>query len=700
MKKFAYILFVLLPAMASGQGNWCGTDAKLADAHEENPNLKQSITDHLGRMHQIGIGSDRSDSITIPVVFHIIHDNGIGDISNAQIMDAMRMLNEDFNRLNADTVDTRNTADAPFDAVAVNANICFRLAKLDPQGNCTDGIERRNSAAGSYNGNDNTSKKYNGGGLNVWNRSEYFNIWVVNSIETLGTGTTLGYAQFPYFGNANNYGVIIRHDRMGSIGTAVSADRTLTHEVGHCFGLFHTFQDGCGSNNSDCTNQGDYCCDTPPVDQAHWSCNTAQNFCSEIPQGDFYGFDAFDQYENYMSYSPCQNMFSTDQNNVMQYNFDTYAWLGNLSTVNNLLSTGVSLQATLCDANFSSTETVVCEGSTIAFSDLSHSGITSRSWGFIGGSPATSTDSSVLVTYQTAGTYAVSIDVSDGVNNITKSVINYITVLPAMGTVLPIVEGFENIVFPDYSTFLSSGANGISDWNITTNAGSSSNKSVYFNNYQNGNDGGIVSFESSTIDLGSVTTQDNIMLSFDFAYRKKESSNDEQLRVYISKDCGESWVLRKSIFGNSLGSEISQASYVPSNGDWQSASITNITSSFLVPNFRYKFVFESDEGNNIYVDNINIFPAASLDVLDHGENKNLMIFPNPSQNNLNINLGTYQIDSYQITNANGQLIDIETQPKLTDNRVLTIETGKMTSGIYYLTLISNSTVITKKFIKQ
>src|SRR5690606_6096029 len=128
-----------------------------------------------------------------------------------------------------------------------------------------------------------------------------------------GQGITLGYAQFPYFGPASEYGVVIRHDAFGTMGRA-TGDRTFSHEAGHCFGLFHTFQDGCSSQ--DCSSNGDYCCDTPPVSEAQWSCGTTQNTCTNVPTNDHYGFDAYDQFENYMSYSPCQNMFSQDQKDI------------------------------------------------------------------------------------------------------------------------------------------------------------------------------------------------------------------------------------------------------------------------------------------------------------------------------------------------------------------------------------------------
>ena len=52
--------------------------------------------------------------------------------------------------------------------------------------------------------------------MDAWPRDSYMNIWVVESIESGGAGITLGYAQFPYFGQASTYGVVIRHDAFGT----------------------------------------------------------------------------------------------------------------------------------------------------------------------------------------------------------------------------------------------------------------------------------------------------------------------------------------------------------------------------------------------------------------------------------------------------------------------------------------------------
>ena len=292
-----------------------------------------------------------------------MHEGGDENISYEQIESAVDQLNEDFNRLNADATDTRNTVNAPFEPVAADFEISFELAKLDPNGDCTNGVERK-YAPGATNNADDDAKHNSTGGLNAWNRNDYFNIWVVKSIASSGGGVTLGYAEFPYF-HTSNFGVIIRSDVVGTIGTA-SGDRTLTHEVGHCLGLLHTFQGGCHSGP--CDENGDIICDTPPVDEAHWSCVDSQNHC-DMPSGDFFGYDVYDQWENYMSYAPCQNMFSEGQKALVHYNMEDIGMFVNLTDPDNLDDAGVGLPDVLCQADFSASQTTVCTGTSIDFFD-------------------------------------------------------------------------------------------------------------------------------------------------------------------------------------------------------------------------------------------------------------------------------------------------------------------------------------------
>jgi len=705
MKQILVFLSLFLSIYLSAQQNWCGFDEKLQEQFQDNPSLQSQMYERFDR---ISIGQisaqDRADPLIIPVVVHVIHDNGIGNVSYTQILSAIDMLNEDFNRLNADTINTRNTANAPFSPIASNMNIQFVLAKKDPNGNCTNGVERRNSAIASYDGNDQKSKFYSGGGLNAWNRNNYFNIWVVNSLESSGGGgLLLGYAQFPNFGAANTYGVILRQDYFGSVGTA-NGDRTITHEVGHCVGLLHTFQSGCGSNGSNCSNQGDGICDTPPVDEAHWSCSQTQNNCSQIPNGDFYGFDAFDQHENYMSYSSCQNMFSEDQKTVVLANFATIPHMASLTSLSNLAYTGVNQPDVLCKAEFSNTNTIICEGNSIDFADNSFSGITGRNWTFTGGTPNNSLDSSVTITYNTAGVYPVSIEITDGTSTQTETKTNLISVLPMVGTSLPYSEGFENITtFPDNFTFFVENQDDGYTWDITSTASQSGNKSIKMSNY--GMEGGSEDrFISGPIDLSVLDASENLMLTFKFAYHKRNDANDEWLKVYVSNDCGLTWSLRKNIHGNNLGTSITNGAYTPSTPEeWTEVTIDNITSAYYVSNFRYKFQFDGDNGNNIYIDNINIFPESWLGTEQLDIDSKLSVYPNPVSTELNIKFMSSESQNLTIDlyNTLGQKINTIFTNSITAGPFnFVYPTANLSNGIYILKINGESISKTIKFSKK
>lgn len=233
----------------------------------------------------------------IPVVFHVIHQNGMENITQAQIMDQIRILNEDF-RKKAGTNGNKST-----EATATDMEMEFRLAQTDPNGNRHDGINRIESAL-TENARDNVKS------LIQWNPRKYLNVWVVKTISSQGAnGTVLGFAQFPAYINfaASTDGIVIRADYVGNIqtGNTSNAGRTLTHEVGHWIGLYHTFQDGCaGTTQSDCSSEGDQVCDTPPVEDATFGCLTSRTTCG--------GQAMITNYMDYMD-GVCANTYTVGQ---------------------------------------------------------------------------------------------------------------------------------------------------------------------------------------------------------------------------------------------------------------------------------------------------------------------------------------------------------------------------------------------------
>ena len=126
----------------------CGTTEMMKKAFDANPDfLKQYQADeekYEAIDNAAAANGYKEDEkalppvYIIPIVFHVIHEGGSENISDAQIQDEVRILNDDYRKLNSDI----SAVVASFTGVAADCEIEFRLAQKDPNGNCTNGIDR------------------------------------------------------------------------------------------------------------------------------------------------------------------------------------------------------------------------------------------------------------------------------------------------------------------------------------------------------------------------------------------------------------------------------------------------------------------------------------------------------------------------------------------------------------------------------
>ncbi|MCF8429061.1 MAG: T9SS type A sorting domain-containing protein [Bacteroidia bacterium] len=340
MKKVFSIVFLLFSIQSFAQSVVpCFTDELYVNAVRENPLLKveEDRGNQIAREYASRFSLAKAGIVIyIPVVFHIVHKNSSENITQAQINDCIRVLNEDF-RKKAGTNGGTST-----DIKSVDAEIEFRLAQVDPTGKPTDGVNRIYNASETINGTDVTKT------LSYWDSNKYFNIWVVNIINSASAPSgsiILGYAQFPSSRNSrpSTDGIIVRADQIGNIGMGQTgqAGRTVTHEAGHWCGLYHPFQGGCvGGTSSNCSSQGDQVCDTPPVAVSTSGCPPSQNSCSnDLP-------DLADNIKNYMDYADgtCMDMYTAGQAVRMKSQMNTYR--ANIYSTNNLSAAGINADGT------------------------------------------------------------------------------------------------------------------------------------------------------------------------------------------------------------------------------------------------------------------------------------------------------------------------------------------------------------------
>lgn len=605
----------------------------------------------------------------IPVVFHIVHANGSENISDEQINDAIEVLTRDFTMGNSDT----SAVISEFKSIIADVGIEFRLAKRDPSGNCTNGIVRTVSNL-THSGGENLKSI-----SPIWPRNKYLNVWVAADLSSGAAGYTYNPGSVDGMWGAGVDGIVMKSSYVGRVGTgSETRSRTLTHEVGHWLNLRHTWG---GTNNpglpENCFTD-DNVADTP---------NTI-GWTTCVIYGESCG--GLDNVQNYMEYSYCSKMFTEGQKARMlaALNSST-ASRNNLHATSNLVATGVLNSGDLCMVKMESSKEVICVGEAVTYQDLSYHNVASRTWIFEGGTPATSTDEEVEVIYENSGVYPVILEVvSNTGETITETFENTVTVLPGEGIPLDYSENFEGSSSGNLGNewqIIENGAN--HQWQISSQvSGASGSKALFLPN-RNLPAGTISEIISQPINLSNTTT--DVEITFKYAYARRNSGNLERLKFWVSSNCGESWSLR-GIWSNNFSTipSFTNAFWIPSSsGHWETVTINNLSESHLVSNFRFKIEFESDGGNNLFIDDINISGPTVSNVETHQVSYNVSVYPNPANSYFNLNVSGDKPSrlSMQLLNTLGQAVwATEQLPFAGGSQQYEINTSDLSPGVYLL----------------
>jgi PKD repeat protein len=326
-------------------------------------------------------------------------------------------------------------------------------------------------------------------------------------------------------------------------------------------------------------------------------------------------------------------------------------------------------------------------------------------WYFPGGTPATSTDENPTVCYSTIGYHDAALVVTNGVGSDSIYMTDYIYVRPFQE--LTYYESFEQYSnFPttdNWDVLNNSGAG----FTVTTLAALTGNKSARLYNY-NQDAGQVDQLISGPIDLSVIDTALNeiVTLSFRYSYRKRDASNNEWLRVKVKSACDGAWVTRKTIQGVFLSDEISSGVWVPqSDSDWVTVHVTNITDIFFTSNFQFMFHFTGDDGNNIYIDDINIYKGSPSDdiVAEITEIENdgiFTLYPNPADEELNVSftLSNNENVEFIITDLQGKQVMNASVNGVMGKNLAVLDTQKLVEGAYFLHVVGDDYQITEKFI--
>lgn len=366
-----------------------------------NPHIKQlrQQFERRWRQQQVQGHTAARQVYTIPVVVHLVHNNGPANLTDPQVIQAIDALNEGLRNRGVFNPQT-----------GVDTEIEFCLAIRDPNGMATTGITRTVSPLSQLTMETEDLMLKN---LIRWDPTQYLNIWVVNSITSLASGPGVaGYAYFPASHGQPEDGIVGEATYLTSQQQDISV---FVHEAGHYLGLHHTFAGGCQNNN--CLLDGDRVCDTPPDGStAFVSCATSPNSCQtdtdDISLNNPFRSTALgglgdqpDMIHNYMDYGDpfCTTAFTAGQKArmVLAITTDRASLLqskGCISPCNQPVT-----------ANFSITNLPSAVGNTIQLQHTGSGPITGYDW-TVNGQPLAQT-ASTSFTFPQAGTYIFSLRV-------------------------------------------------------------------------------------------------------------------------------------------------------------------------------------------------------------------------------------------------------------------------------------------------
>lgn len=411
------------------------------------------------------------------------------------------------------------------------------------------------------------------------------NIYFANSVSS-GESLLCGYAYFS--GSGADKDIILMDN-----GCAINGS-TLPHEIGHFFDLYHTH--GTTNNGttdelvdgSNCETAGDNICDTPADPNLSGVVNfetCAYEGTATDANDDEYTPDT----NNIMSYSvkDCRTQFSAGQYAAIA---DTYANDRNYLISKNLV------------ADFGSNLTTICSGGSVIFSDQSISA-NSWSWEFPGGTPATSDEQNPEVSYATAGTYNVTLTITNSEEEAdAKTYSEYIVVEDAaVNPPEDLTIGFETIETEFYTI-----ENEDNDYTFEISSiaidGDQSMMMDFLNYDRIGEEDYLILDE---IDLAN---GNSYRLTYDRAYATYDEDYRDSLAIMIAEPCTYNWELFYAYSPDDLATTIPHtSSFVPLSGEWKRDQLL-ITFDESWDGAQLAFKTINGFGNNLYMDQIILEP--------------------------------------------------------------------------------------------
>ncbi|MEI6817209.1 MAG: choice-of-anchor V domain-containing protein [Bacteroidota bacterium] len=261
------------------------------------------------------------------------------------------------------------------------------------------------------------------------------------------------------------------------------------------------------------------------------------------------------------------------------------------------------------------------------------------------------------------------------------------------------IQGFESTTFPPAGWSIVN-PDSSTTWGQSTAGYHNGNASAHMNNYYYSSPGEKDDLISPNFNVSSTVSP---QLSFYVAYAMYTSNTPETLSVFISTDCGATWTSIYSKYGTTLQTAPSTTSeFVPTASQWRKDSIS-LSAYTTFQNVIFKFENTTENGNDLYLDDINITASTTGIPIIANNVTNVTVFPNPTNNKLNVlfALNNQENVSIKMYDIYGEMINsFINQPLEKGNHSYRFELNDYAAGIYFLNITSGESITVKKVFVQ
>ena len=280
-------------------------------------------------------------------------------------------------------------------------------------------------------------------------------------------------------------------------------------------------------------------------------------------------------------------------------------------------------------------------------------------------------------------------------NNSTK--VSYLVASDFQGS--PVSEDFALTNFPPVK-WAAVNSNSGPSWTRVTNAGgyNLSTQSTRYDFFNNKVIGDMDELFITPMNLSGTAAP---VLSFDYAYAQRDANSNDKLEVMVSNNCGSSWTNVYSSSGYTLATALPMPmAYLPDVNDisqWQTVTI-NLT-GYNSASVLVKFVVTNDNGNNLYIDNVNLNQTQPVGLIKETKLSNqVSIFPNPTSGNATLKVFSLSSGKSKLIliNTMGQIVSSKPIDLFSGNNNILIDTKEFSNGIYSVVLETATETVVKK----